>query len=183
MGGIIFLLFILIIIVLAIFGWYITTSNGIKTAGLKVSEALSGIDVALTKRYDVLTKMLDVVKGYKEYEKETLVELVGLRSGMSMNERKTANSQMDLLSSQIRVIAENYPELRSNTNFAELQKAIIDVEEHLQAARRLYNSNVTDYNRRIVTFPSSIVANNMGAIQKPFFEADDFKRQDVNMTF
>ena len=182
MSGTIILIIIGVLIV-GLIGWYFSTYNGIKTAELKVSEALSGIDVALTKRYDVLTKMLDTVKAYKAYEKETLTELVALRSGMSMNERNNASRQMDNLTSEIRLLAENYPELKSSENFIQLQKAISDVEEHLQASRRLYNANVTDYNRRIVTFPSSIVAGMMGATQKSFFEADAAKRQDVQMTF
>ena len=182
MSGTIILIIIGVLIV-GLIGWYFSTYNGIKTAELKVSEALSGIDVALTKRYDVLTKMLDTVKAYKAYEKETLTELVALRSGMSMNERNNASRQMDNLTSEIRLLAENYPELKSSENFIQLQKAISDVEEHLQASRRLYNANVTDYNRRIVTFPSCIVAGMMGATQKSFFEADAAKRQDVQMTF
>lgn len=182
MNGIVIAIIIAVILI-GILGWYFSTFNGIKTAELKVSEALSGIDVALTKRYDVLTKMLDTVKAYKAYEKETLTELVRLRAGMSMNERNDANRKMDNLSSEIRLLAENYPELKSSENFIELQKAISDVEEHLQASRRLYNANVTDYNRRIVTFPSSVVAGMMGATQKSFFEADSVKRQDVKMTF
>ncbi len=174
--GVIALLVILVI-------WFISTSNGIKTARLKVKEALSGIDVALTKRYDVLTKMLDVVKGYQAYERETLTQLVRLRSGMSMNERQEASNRMDQLSGQIRLLAENYPELRSSQNFAELQRSIVDVEEHLQASRRLYNANVTAYNNKIIIFPNSIVAGMMGATQEQLFEADAAKRQDVKMTF
>ena len=180
--GIIIVIAILALVII-LFSWYFATFNGIKTSELKVSEALSGIDVALTKRYDVLTKMLETVKAYKAHEFDTLTQLVNLRRGMSMNERNQANASMDQLSSQISLLAENYPELRSSANFAELQKAITDVEEHLQAARRLYNANVTDYNKRIVTFPSSIVAGMMGAVQKPFFEAEPQKRQDVNMVF
>ena len=176
-------LIVVLVIVVILAGWFIGTFNGIKVSGLKVDEALSGIDVALTKRYDVLTKMLDTVKGYMSHEKETLTQLVSLRSGMSMQERNTANKEMDKLSSEIKILAENYPELRSSNNFVELQRSIADVEELLQAARRLYNSNVNDYNRRIVTFPSSIVAGMIGAVQKTFFEADAEKRNDVNMRF
>ncbi len=184
MGGIgIFAIVAVLAIVVIFVICYFAIFNGIKTAELKVSEALSGIDIALTKRYDVLTKMLETVKAYKAYEKETLTELVKLRSGMSMSERNKANASMDALSSQITLLAENYPELRSSANFAELQRAITDVEEHLQAARRLYNANVTDYNRRLVTFPSSIVAGMMGASQKQFFEAEPQKLRDVEMKF
>ena len=170
-------------IIFFIFIWYFSTYNGIKTSDLKVTEALSGIDVALTKRYDVLTKMLDTVKGYMSYEKQTLAEIVRLRSGMTMGERIEANKNMDNVRRDINILAEQYPELRSSNNFVELQRSIVEVEEHLQAARRLYNSNVTDYNRRIITFPSNIVAGMMGATRKAYFEADEAKRQDVKMTF
>ena len=183
MSGLGIIIVAILVVVIILVSWYFGTFNGIKTSELKVSEALSGIDVALTKRYDVLTKMLETVKAYKAHEFDTLTQLVNLRRGMSMNERNQANASMDQLSSQISLLAENYPELRSSANFAELQKAITDVEEHLQAARRLYNANVTDYNKRIVTFPSSIVAGMMGAVQKPIFEAEAQKRQDVNMVF
>lgn len=163
--------------------WWIATSNGIKVSGLKVKEAESGIDVALTKRYDVLTKMVDIVKGYKEYEANTMIELVKLRSGMSMREMSNANKNMDDVRRSINVIAENYPQLRSSENFVELERAVVDVEEHLQAARRLYNANVTHYNTKIITFPSSIVAGSMGAVEKEFFEAEDMKKSDVKMNF
>ncbi len=163
--------------------WWISASNGIKRLDLKCKEALSDIDVALVKRHDTLSKLLDVVKGYKQHEAETLSNIVSLRNGMSMAERNTANKQMNELFGRINVIAENYPELRSNTNFINLQQAISDTEEHLQAARRLYNANVNAYNQKLVVFPSSIVAGSMGAIQKSFFEADAASRQDVKMEF
>ena len=168
---------VIIVLLVCIVIWYISTSNGIKRSQLKVEEAESGIDVALTKRYDVLTKMLDVVKGYQAHE------LVKLRSGMTMAEKNVANQKMEQLTKDINILAENYPELKSSNNFMELQKTIADVEEHLQAARRLYNANVNTYNTKLVVFPSSIVANNMHAVKKPFFEAEEAKRQDVKMSF
>lgn len=175
--GLIFFFLVLIII------WYIGVSNSIKVAALKVDESESGIDVALTKRYDVLTKMLDAVKGYQKHEQSVLSELVKLRTGMSMTEKKAANAAMDKVSRDINVLAEGYPQLKANTNFVELQKAIVDVEEHLQAARRLYNSNVNAYNTKLVVFPSSIIAKNMGAVKRELFEADEIKRQDVKIQF
>ena len=176
-------LIVVVGIVFFIFIWYFSTFNGIRTSELKVTEALSGIDVALTKRYDVLTKMLDTVKGYMNYESQTLINIVNLRAGMTMGERVEANKNMDNIRRDINVLCEQYPQLASSNNFVELQRSIIDVEEHLQAARRLYNSNVTDFNRRIITFPSNIVAGMMGAQRKAYFEADEAKRQDVKMTF
>lgn len=173
----------IVAIVAVIFLWWIGTYNGIKKLDIKVKEGLSGIDVALTKRYDVLTKMLDVVKGYQQHEKEILTEVIRLRSGMTMQERNTANQQMDTAFGRINMLAESYPELKSSNNFIQLQNAILDTEEHLQAARRLYNANVTAFNEKIVTFPNSIVAGSMGAVAKEFFEAEAVKRQDVKMNF
>ena len=174
---------VLIALVLIILVWGIGTSNGIKTLDLKCREALSDIDVALVKRHDTLTKLLDVVKGYAKHEKETLADIVSLRNGMSMGERNAAASQMTDMLNRINVLAEQYPELKSSENYKQLQNAIVDTEEHLQAARRLYNSNVNAYNRRIVVFPSSIIAGMAGAQQKSFFEAEESKRADVNMSF
>lgn len=170
-------------VVLIIVIWYVSTYNGIKALGIKVDEGLSGIDVALTKRYDTLTKLLDVVKGYQKHEKEILLEVIKLRSGMSMTERNAANTQMDQASNQIKLLAEAYPELKSSNNFIQLQNSIADVEEHLQAARRLYNSNVSAYNTKLVMFPNTIVAGAMGAKEKEFFEAEEAKRSDVQMSF
>lgn len=174
--------FILVLVVLIII-WYIGVSNSIKVAALKVDESESGIDVALTKRYDVLTKMLNAIKGYQKHEHSVLSELVELRTGMSMTEKKAANDAMDKVSRDISVLAEGYPQLKANTNFVELQKVIVDVEEHLQAARRLYNSNVNAYITKLVVFPSSIVANSMRAVKRELFEADEIRRQDVKIQF
>lgn len=173
----------LVIVAIALVLGYISMYNSIKIAKLKVSEALSGIDIALTKRYDVLTKMLDVVKGYKTHELQVLTDVIKLRSGMTMKERNEASSQMDNLFGQIRAIVESYPELKSSANFEHLQKTVVDVEEHLQAARRLYNSNVTRYNKLVVTFPGSIIASGMGATPEEYFVADESKRSDVKMEF
>lgn len=177
------IVYIFIAVIFLVVVWYISVSNSIKVADMKVDEAEAGIDVALTKRYDVLTKMLDTVKGYQKHERTLFTDIVRLRKGMSIAEKNEINKGMDKAMRDINVMAEGYPELFSNVNFVELQKAIVDVEEHLQAARRLYNANVKAYNSKIIVFPNSIVANNMHAVKKDFFEAEDMKKQDVKMDF
>ena len=174
-------LIILAVVALILVVWVISTQNGFKRREIKVEEALSGIEVALTKRYDMLTKLLDSTKGYMKHEKETFTEVIRLRQGMSIGELNTAQHQMSEMSGRLFAIAENYPELRSSDVFSELQKGIRDAEEHLQAARRLYNANVTDYNTAIVMFPASLLAG--GRAPKEFFEAEDYKREDVQMKF
>ena len=170
----------LIILALIAF-WCIRTVNDFKKKEIRVQEGISGIEVALTKRYDMLTKMLDTAKGYMAHESELFTTVIELRRGMSVAEMNDAQQQMDALSGRFFAVAENYPALRSSEVFAELQRGIRDAEEHLQAARRLYNSNVTAYNTAIAMFPAKILA---GSHQpKEFFAADAGKREDVKMTF
>ena len=100
---------------------------------------------------------------------------------MSIQERNEANKAMDENMKKINVVAESYPELKSSENYKTLQQSIADVEEHLQAARRLYNSNVSLFNQLLVTFPTSSIAKNKGMTKKDFFEADEVKREDVKI--
>ena len=169
------------VVVLILVIWYISTSNKLNRAVVKIDESLSGIDVALTKRYDVLTKMVDVVKGYAKHEKETLFEVINLRKDMTLPELNEANKKMNESFQKLNVVVENYPELKASETYKTLQLSITDVEEHLQAARRLYNSNVSIFNQMIVTFPTSIIANSKGMVKKEFFEADEVKKQDVKI--
>ena len=88
---------------------------------------------------------------------------------------------MDENFQKINIVAENYPELKSSENYKTLQQSIADVEEHLQAARRLYNSNVSLYNQLLVSFPSSFVAKNKNLMKKDFFEVEATKKNDVKI--
>ena len=161
----------------------IVMSNNLNKALVKIDEASSGIDVALTKRYDVLTKMIETVKGYAKHEKEVLFDVVKIRKGMTIEEKNEANKQMDETLSKINVLAENYPDLKASENYKQLQDSITDVEEHLQAARRLYNANISSYNQMIVTFPISIIAGTKGLTKREFFVAEEHKKQDVEIKF
>ena len=168
-------------IVFVFFIAYISISNGLNRAIVKIDEASSDIDVSLTKRYDVLTKMIDVVKGYAKYEQETIFKTVELRKNMTMKEKNEANKVMEENMEKINILAENYPDLKASENYKTLQKAIADVEEHLQASRRLYNANVSIYNQKIVTFPSSAIASRKGLTKRDFFVTEEKKRDDVKI--
>lgn len=167
--------------------WYIATMNGLRQLEVKVEEAESGIDVALTKRFDVLSKMVDTVKGYAKHEQETFINVVKWRNNMpeelSIEQKEEFMQKMDAVQSGINVVVEQYPELKAEKVFSNLQHSISDVEEHLQASRRLYNANVSRLNSRIVTFPISIVASKIGMQKKEFFEAEVNKRADVDISF
>lgn len=182
MTGMVIVIILVVLVVAALIG-YISISNNLNRSIVKIDEASSGIDVALEKRYDVLTKMLDVVKSYTKHEKEMMFEIVKLRSNMTMKEKSEASASMDDAFKSLNIVAENYPQLLSSENYKTLQLAISDTEEHLQAARRLYNANVSAYNQKIVSFPSSVVANMKAMTKREFFEATDAKKQDVEMKF
>ncbi len=174
---------VLLLIVL----WYIGAVNKFRQLEVKVDEAMSGIDVALTKRFDALTKLLDTTKGYAKHESETLEKVIKWRNGIPSNatleDKQEFANQLTKVANGLNVVVENYPDLKANTMFNNLQKAIMDTEEHLQASRRLYNSNVRIINEMIVKIPYSIVARNINMTKKPFFEAEAAKRQDVKMNF
>ena len=171
-----------IIMVIAVVIWAISVSNRLKTLLVKIAEADSGIDVALTKRYDTLTKLIDVVRAYAKHETETLGKLVELRSGMRMAEKAALSGQYDALAQRLHVIAEAYPQLNSSENYKQLQTAIVDAEDHLQAARRVYNMNVSSFNQAIVVFPDSIIANRAQYTPQEFFAAEESKRADIKIT-
>ena len=173
---------LIVILVFVPIIWWISTSNGFKRKSIKISEALSGIEVALTKRYDMLTKLLDVAKAYITHEEELFTQVIKLRKGMTVEEINEKNAQIDSLGAKIFAVAEQYPQLRSAEVFCGLQAGVRDAEEHLQAARRLYNSNVTAFNTAVDVFPSSIVAKSQNQSKFEFFMAEAAKKEDVKMS-
>ncbi len=179
---------VVLIAIIAIVAWYIVTMNWFRQTKVKVEEANSGIDVALTKRYDLLTKALASVKGYAKHEAETLSKVIGMRTGnineLSLDEKSKLNAELSEVQRGINVVVEQYPQLKADTQFTLLQNQTADCEEQLQAARRVYNSNVSIFNQKRVTFPDSIVAKRIGFTKDlEFFKADEEKRQDVKFEF
>ncbi|HWQ75803.1 MAG TPA: LemA family protein [Syntrophomonas sp.] len=170
---------VLLFIILGVALWAIMAANRFRRLIVKIGEGESGIDVALIKRYDTLTKMLEVCRQYAAHEVETFSKTIALRQGMTMPERQEASAQMDAMTARLNVVAEQYPQLRSAEVFCSLQNGIRDTEEHLQAARRLYNANVSAFNQYLVTWPYSAIGKQYSAYV--FFEAEAAKRADVSM--
>lgn len=170
-GGIVLLLVVI----------YVSKFNKIRTYGVKIDEAFSNIDVALSKRYHTLTQLLEVAKGYAKHERETLLEVIKLRKGMSIVEKERVTEQINQGYQQIALLSESYPNLKADTVFINLQNAASDAEEHLQAARRLYNSNVSLYNQAIQTFPGNIIAGSMDVSSRQMYQASSEERDNVNL--
>ncbi|PKK86217.1 MAG: LemA family protein [Tenericutes bacterium HGW-Tenericutes-8] len=188
-GSIIFVVFVLLgLLGLGLIGllWAIVTTNMFKRLVVKVDEAESGIDVALEKRYDLLTKMVSATKGYAAYEEKTLKSIVELRKPTHQSpigEKQAFANQLTDGMSKLNVVLEQYPDLKASVNFLKLQEASMEVEENLQAARRVYNANVSTYNQKIVVFPNSVIANFQHYTKKDFFEVEANKRKDVEFNF
>ena len=174
-----------VLLVIILVGWFISTRNKFIRMDQDVENSLSRIDVYLTKRFDLLTKMIETTKGYMKHEKDTLAQVIQMRNpgaNASLKEKAEFDAQMNSVARQINIVAEQYPTLKADTMFNNLQKSISEVEENLQAARSNYNSNVSSFNKAILVFPASIVAGNKFT-KKEYFEAEEAKRQDVKMEF
>ena len=149
---------LLAVAVVIVILWCISTVNDFKRKEIRIEEGRSGIEVALTKRYNVLTKMLDTAKGYMTHENDLFTKVIKLRQVMSINELNSAQVEIEDVSNRLIALSEDYPELKSSDVFVELQRAIRDAEEHLQAAYRLYNSSVRTYNTAIEIFQTELLA-------------------------
>ena len=156
--------------------WGIFIYNSLVRKRVVVEESWSGIDVQLKRRLDLVPNLVSTVKGYAAHEKTTLEELVRIR-GLAQNTQgvtATAQAQGDLGAALGRLfaLAENYPDLKANQNFIELQSSLRDIEEQIQFSRRYYNGAARDLNIAVKSFPSNIIAARYGFSEAEFFELE-----------
>lgn len=172
----------IIIIAVIILIYFISVSNKFNRSYIKVQEAQADIEVALIKRYDVLTQSLDLIKGYVEHEKDLMIRLVQARGGMSFAEtQQVLDNQADALH-KISAVAEAYPQLYSSELYKNLQHQITETNEHLSASKRLYHANVSLYNQEIAVFPASIVAVLTGKHPAQFLRDENVAaKREVNL--
>jgi LemA protein len=153
---------------------YVLARNGIIRLRNQCDEAWSGIDVQLKRRHDLIPNLVESVKGYASHERETFEKVTQARAAAMQaqgpEQASKAESQLTAALGGLRVVAEQYPQLRATENFQQLQRQLSELEDEIQAARRIYNSNVQQYNTRIQQFPGSIIANQGGFTPKQFFE-------------
>lgn len=156
--------------------------NMVIRAKLKMDESGSTIDILLNKRFDLINNLVEVVKGYTQYEEDVLSKVVELRNTCHVKPNKNKyNEGLNEAEGKLFAVAEGYPELKADALYLELMKQLTDVEEQLQAARRFYNANVTNYNDRVTTFPSAIVAKVMKAKTRKYFAADEEVKAKVDV--
>lgn len=164
-----------IIVVLAVI--FIAMYNGLVTLTQRVKEAWADIDVQLKRRYDLIPNLVNTVKGSSNFESSTLEKVIEARSrAMGAGTPKEHAEAENMLSGTLKsmfALAESYPDLKSNQNYLGLQNELSDTENKIQAARRFYNSNVMEYNTKIHTVPTNIIAKMFSFMEKEFFELTD----------
>ena len=153
----------------------IILSNSVKRANITVIQSLSGIDVALTQRYDQITQLAKVCKAYLSAEQKTLIDAINLRQGATISQIEEVSDKLNQIASQLKITAESYPELKSASLYAQLMTNISETELNLSAARRLYNSNASYFNSKRIVFPSSIFAKKYPAYE--LFHAEAHKQE------
>jgi LemA protein len=156
---------------------FILIRNSIIGSRNRVDEAWSGIDVQLKRRHDLVPNLVEAVKGYAQHEQATFEKVTQARAAAMQASGPAEASQAEGMLSQalggLRVVAEQYPELRATENFQQLSRNLSELEDEIQASRRIYNSNVQAYNTKIQVFPNSIIANSGGFTAREFFEIED----------
>ena len=159
--------------ILVIYNSLIKSRNNVK-------QAKSGVDVYLNQRFDLIPNLVECVKQYSEYEKGVFAEITELRvsylkDSTNLKSAEKINNKMN----EIVALAENYPELKASEQYLNLQKNLTKLESQLQAARRIYNMEVTNYNNKTETVPSNIVAKLFGFKKAELFQIEEYKRENV----
>jgi LemA protein len=167
---------------------YILVRNSMVASRNRVDEAWSGIDVQLKRRHDLVPNLVETVKGYAQHERETFEKVTQARAAAMQAQGPAEASQAEGLLTQalggLRVVAEQYPELRATENFQQLSRNLSELEDEIQASRRIYNSNVQAFNTKIQIFPNSVIASTGGFTPREFFEITDAAdREPVAVTF
>ena len=178
------IVFLLIGIIIFLLGVQIYNSLVMKKN--QVSKSFSSVDVLLKKRWDLIPNLVAVVKNHMQFEQQTLAEVTRLRSramadDISPEQRLNVENQISRTMGSIMLQIENYPELKSNEHITDLLESLNETEEQISAARRFYNTAVTDYNNAIEMFPSNIVAGYMRYAAKELFVTPEEERANVNV--
>ncbi|HEU5142741.1 MAG TPA: LemA family protein [Solirubrobacterales bacterium] len=175
------------IVVIAVL-YFIGKRNSIIAARNRVDESWSGIDIQLKRRHDLVPNLVETVKGYATHESEVFEKATKARaeamSAQSVGDTAQAEQKLTGALTDLRAVAENYPTLRATENFQQLTRNLTQLEDEIQAARRIYNSNVQAYNTDIEQFPGSVIASQGGFEKREFFEIEDAsQREPVAVSF
>ncbi len=178
------------IVIFAILGFvaYIwLTYNSLITLRERIKEALSGIDVQLKRRADLIPNLIETVKGYAKHEKEVFENVTKARSALmkadSLSDKAAADNMLTGALKSLFAVAEAYPDLKASDNFKDLQDELSDTEDKVSYSRQFYNSNVLAFNTKIQTFPASLIASQFGFKSFEFFEAEEDAKKAPKVKF
>lgn len=167
--------------------WLIAVYNGLIKFRNRVDEAWSDISVQLKRRYDLIPNLINTVKGYAKHEKELFENVTKARSeAMNSQDPKDSAEKENMLSETLKslfAVSENYPDLKANENFLELQRELTDTEDKIQASRRFYNGNVRDFNTKLQVFPTNMIAGMLKFKEYDFFEIAEKEKENVEVKF
>ena len=181
-------MWIAIIIIVLLIIWIISIYNGLVTSKQKVDNAWSQIDVQLQRRFDLIPNLVETVKGYMAHESDVLEKVTSLRSSWTnaktVEDKASIDSSLSSTLKTIMALSENYPDLKANTNFMNLQDELSKTEDKLSYSRQFYNDTVTKYNTQLEVFPSNIAAGLFGFNPEALFEVDNAEaRKNVKVDF
>ena len=184
---IIVIIVVVVIILLAVF-YYIAKRNGIIASRNRVDESWSGIDVQLKRRHDLVPNLVETVKGYATHESTVFEKVTAARaesmSAQSVQDTASAETKLTGALTDLRAVAENYPNLRATENFQQLSRNLSELEDEIQASRRIYNSNVQSYNTDIQQLLGSMIARQENFSARQYFEIEDKSdREPVAVSF
>ncbi|MBA4180952.1 MAG: hypothetical protein C0506_10225 [Anaerolinea sp.] len=185
-GGLVALIVVVAVVLIVVFFLW-STYNGLVRARMNVKEAWAGIDVQLKRRSSLIPNLVETVKGYATHEREVFENVTQARAGLMSAQGPAAAAQADNILTQalgrLFAVAEAYPDLKANQNFLELQRELTDTEDKVAYARQFYNSNVGNYNEKILVFPNVLIAGTFGFTSEEFYEAEEAARGDVTVSF
>lgn len=174
---------IAVVVVVAVLGYVLWTYNRLVGLSKRADGAWSDIDVQLKRRWDLVPALVATVEGYARHEKETLAEAVHARDQASHAEtlasRGASEQTLSAAVGRLFALAEAYPDLKANQNFLDLQRNLVEIEDHVQYARRYHNAVVRDLNTLIERFPALLVAGPTGFEARPYFQLDDDSQRNV----
>ena len=177
--------YVIIGIIVIIVIWLIIVYNGLVTLRTRVREAWADIDVQLKRRYDLIPNLIETVKGYAKQERETFQEVTEARARAigagNIEEQAAAENMLTGALKSLFAVSENYPELKSNENFLELQRELADTENKIQSARRFYNGLVRDFNIKQDIFPNNLIAGMLRFEKSEFFELEEGSAEKDNV--
>lgn len=177
---IIVILAVVLVVAVSIYNSLIKLKN-------KCNEAWADIDTQLKRRYDLIPNLVETVKGYASHEAGTLEKVTQARNlamqAQNVHDKEQAENMLTGALKTIFALAENYPDLKANQNFLDLQKTLTDIEEHIQLSRRYYNATVRDFNTKLEVFPNNLFAKIFNFSVKEFFQANDDEKNNVKVNF